>query len=90
MFSPEQTKIESLKIELCFAKTIIADLENQKNDRENSLKIYKQKVKLLEYQRSDFYHESYFSTSVTAPTFPLKQSYLFVYMPAPSTSRQNF
>ena len=43
--------LESIKIELSYAKARIADLENQVNDKEQSIKIYLQKISLLEANR---------------------------------------
>ena len=49
-FSPEKAEIESLKIELSYAKTKILELETKNSDKQRSLLIYKEKVRLLESQ----------------------------------------
>ena len=60
-FTPEKAEIESLKIELSYARTKIVDLQNKNKDHEHTIKIYSQKIKLLEDSRLDSLHNKYFS-----------------------------
>ena len=68
-FSPEKAEIESLKIELGFARTKVVDLETKDNDAENTIKIYSHKLKILEENRTNSLHEKYFSPSSQASKF---------------------
>ena len=62
-FCPEKAEIESLKIELGYAHTKIVDIQSEKKDLEETVKIYSQKIKLLENTRKDSLHEKYLSPS---------------------------
>ena len=63
-----EAQVESSNIELSFAKTKIADIENQINDRNQTIKIYLQKIKLLEANKNDAAREQlYPSTLPSAP-----------------------
>jgi len=53
-------ELKSFKIELSYAKARIADLENQVNDKEQSIKIYLSKINILEADRNRTYHDQYF------------------------------
>ena len=66
MFSPTRAENESLKVELSFTQTKIADLETKLKDKEQSLKIYAQKLKLMDERRYDFYQEKYFPDNTNA------------------------
>ena len=68
-FSPERAEIESLKIELGFARTKVVDLETKNNDAENTIKIYSHKLKILEENRTSSLNEKYFSPASQAPKF---------------------
>ena len=57
--SSEKAEIESLKIELGYARTKIVDLEAEVNDHRNTIKIYTHKIKVLEANRSSFLSEKY-------------------------------
>ena len=59
----EKAEIDSLKIELSFAQTKIVELESKKKDQENSLKIYEQKLKLLETERLNNLKEKYYPSA---------------------------
>ena len=50
-FSPKKAEIESLKIELSHTRTKIIELESVISDKNKSLLIYKEKIKLLETQQ---------------------------------------
>ena len=63
-FTPETAKIESLKIELSYARTKIVDLESKVKDGQESLKIYSHKLKILEETRAAFLNKKY-STNVS-------------------------
>ena len=67
-YSPEKAEIESLKIELSFTKTKIAELEVQLKDKEQSIKIYLQKIKILESERVNRLGEQYFTESSSSKT----------------------
>ena len=56
--SPENTKIEYLNLELNSAKTRIAQLETTMSDYEATIKIQKDKIKVLESQRHDIISKS--------------------------------
>ena len=62
-FTPERAEIESLKIELGYARTKITDLQTKIADREQTLNIYSQQIKLLEESRTNTLHEKYFPNS---------------------------
>ena len=62
-FTPERAEIESLKIELSFARTKIADLTTKNKDNEQTINIYSQKIKLLEQNRREFVQQKYFSAA---------------------------
>ena len=61
--SPRKAEIESLKIELGYAHTKIAELHSRNHDHQETIKIYSQKLKLLEKGQSDYLNEKYFSSS---------------------------
>ena len=65
-FTPEKAEIESLKIELSYARTQIIDLETKNIDKDKTIKIYSQKLKIFEENRLNSLDEKYFTT--TAPT----------------------
>ena len=58
--TPQKAELEALKIEIRYAKTSIAELEGTLKDKNNTIKIYKDKVSLLESQRHSFLKEQYF------------------------------
>ena len=62
-FTPEKAEIESLKIELGYARTKITDLQSKIDDRDQTINIYSQKIKLLEGARANSLQEKYFSSS---------------------------
>ena len=62
-FSSEKARIESLKIELSYARTKIVDLENKVKDGQESLKIYSHKVRILEENRAAFLNGKYFTNA---------------------------
>ena len=64
--TPEKAEIESLKIELSYARAQIIDLETKNNDKDKTIKIYSQKLKIFEENRLNSLDEKYFAT--TAPT----------------------
>ena len=68
-FSPERAEIESLKIELGFARTKVVELETKNNDAENTIKIYSHKLKILEENRTSSLQEKYFPPASQAPNF---------------------
>ena len=72
--SSEQAEIESLKIELSYARTKIVDLETKIDDGKETLKVYSHKLKILEENRSSFLKEKYFSSKDQADTSPLARS----------------
>ena len=67
-YTAEQAELESLKVELAFTKTKIVDLENSKREAANSLKIYEQKLKILENERLNVLKEQYFPSQVHPST----------------------
>ena len=64
--TPEKAEIESLKIELSYARAQIIDLETKNIDKDKTIKIYSQKLKIFEENRLNSLDEKYFAT--TAPT----------------------
>ena len=64
-FTPEKAEIESLKIELGYARTKVVDLQTKNQDHEHTISIYSQKIKLLEGSRLDALHNKYFSPTST-------------------------
>ena len=62
-FTPEKAEIESLKIELGYARTKITDLQTKIADKDQTINIYSQKIKLLEMSRTNHFHDKYFPTS---------------------------
>ena len=66
-FTPEQAEIESLKIELGFARTKVVDLQTKLNDRDQTISIYSQKIKLFEENRKNSLNDKYFPPT-TSPT----------------------
>ena len=60
-FTPEKAEIESLKIELGYARTKIVDLQTKTKDQEHTIDVYSQKLKLLEDSRLSSLHSKYFS-----------------------------
>ena len=67
-FTPEKAEIESLKIELSYARTKIVDLQTKNKDHEHTIEIYSQKIKLLEDSRFDALHAKYFSPTSSNPS----------------------
>ena len=61
-FTPEKAEIESLKIQLSFARTKITDLETKNKDQEHSLNIYSQRIKLMHDSQVESLQEKYFPT----------------------------
>ena len=59
-FNPQKAEIESLKIELGYARTKITDLQSKIDDKDQTINIYSQKIKLLEGARANSLHEKYF------------------------------
>ena len=64
--TPEKAEIESLKIELSYARAQIIDLETKNIDKDKTIRIYSQKLKIFEENRLNSLDEKYFTT--TAPT----------------------
>ena len=64
-FTPQQAEIEALKIEISYAKTRVTVTVTDKN---NSLKIYKEKVKILESARIENMNSEYLSAQIMTPT----------------------
>ena len=62
-FTPEKAEIESLKIELGYARTKITDLQTKIADRDQTINIYSQQIKLLEESRTNTLHQRYFPSS---------------------------
>ena len=62
-------EIESLKIELGFARTKVVELETKNNDAENTIKIYSHKLKILEENRTSSLQEKDFPPASQAPNF---------------------
>ena len=69
-FSPEKAEIESLKIQLSFARTKIADLETKNEDHEQTINIYAQKIKLLHNSQMEVLQEKYFPTKLADSSPP--------------------
>ena len=65
-FTPEKAELESLKIELGYARTKIVDLQTKNKDLEQTNKIYSQKLNLLEGKRMDSMHEKYFPSTFSS------------------------
>ena len=61
-FTPEKAEMESLKIELSFARTKITDLETKNKDQEQTINIYSQKIKLLHDSQVESLQQKYFPT----------------------------
>lgn len=74
-FTPEKAEIESLKIELSYARTKIVDLQTKSKDQEHTIEIYSQKIKLLEDSRLDALHSKYFSSTSSNPNPPSDTSW---------------
>ena len=55
----EKAEIESLRIQLSYSKTKISQLELETKEKDQSIKIYLQKLKLLEAERNDNYRDQY-------------------------------
>ena len=66
-FTPERAKVESLKIELSFARTKIADLKVKNDDQEQTINIYSQKITQLEENRRELLHGKYFKSKESIP-----------------------
>ena len=64
-FTQEKAELEALKIELSYTRTKIVDLETKLDDKNNSLKIYKHKVSMLESSRMNKFHNEYLAPKVT-------------------------
>ena len=63
--TPEKAEIESLKIELSYARTQIIDLETRNIDKDKTIKIYSQKLKIFEENRLNSLDEKYFATTTS-------------------------
>ena len=59
-YTKEKAELDSLQIQLSCAKTKIADLENQNKEKGETIKIYLEKLKILESRRLDNIREAYF------------------------------
>ena len=68
-YTSDKAEIDSLHIQISFSKAKTADLENQLKEKENSLKIYQERIKILETQRSDNLREEYFPNPQCPSTF---------------------
>ena len=76
-FTPERAEVESLKIELSYARTKITDLRMKNKDQEETINIYSQKLKLLENNRHESMKEKYFNqrdTDSSPPSSSLSSS----------------
>ena len=60
--SPHKAEVESLKIELGYAHTKITELQSKNRDHQETIKIYSQKLNLLEKGQSNYLNEKYFSS----------------------------
>ena len=58
-FSPEKAEIESLKMELSFARTKIVELDTKNAENEKTISIYSQKLKILEDKMKKDFHQKY-------------------------------
>ena len=65
--TPEKAEIESLKIELSYARAQIIDLETKNSDKDKTIKIYSQKLKIFEENRLNSLDQKYFSTTSPNP-----------------------
>ena len=63
VFTPSEAELNSLKIELSYARTQIINLEAELEDKKKTNDVYLQKIKLLEASRSDILNDKYFSRS---------------------------
>ena len=61
--SPRKAEVESLKIELGYAHAKIAEIQSRNRDNQETIKIYSQKLELIEKGQSAYFHDKYFSSS---------------------------
>ena len=69
-YTQENAETESLKVQLSYAKTHIADLESQIRQKEQSLRIYVEKIKQLESHSEQLIQSQYLSSKSSAFTIP--------------------
>ena len=69
-FSPQKAEIESLKIELGYAHTKIVDIQVKNRDLEETIKIYSEKLSLLENCRTENLQERYFPSPPAVSSSP--------------------
>ena len=62
--SPRKAEVESLKIELGYAHTKIAEIQSRNRDHQETIRIYSQKLELMEKSQTGYLHEKYFSSSL--------------------------